>query len=225
MPLTKPLITLACLFALTACAQTAAAPAIQATEISSRSTGATMLTTRQQDLALIGKYTARGDQTALAAALNQALDNGLSVNEAKDALVQLYAYCGFPRSLNALTTLMNVTNSRKAQGIATREGRTATPLPADTDILHKGTQTQTELVGQPVSGALFDFAPDADRYLKTHLFGDIFASDLLNWQEREIITIAALANINGVESQLNAHKAIGKHNGLTDEQLQAIEAL
>ena len=185
-----------------------------------------MLDMRQKDLALIGKYTAQGDQAALAAALNQAFDrNALTVNEAKDAMVQLYAYCGFPRSLNALATLMNVVNTRKEQGLSTVEGRTATPLPANTDMLVHGTQTQTALIGQPVAGALFDFAPDADRYLKSHLFGDIFTSDLLNWQEREIVTIAALANINGVESQLNAHKNIGKHNGLSDKQLDEIEKL
>ncbi|KJS29540.1 MAG: hypothetical protein VR64_20520 [Desulfatitalea sp. BRH_c12] len=40
-------------------------------------------------------------------ALNQGLDAGLTVNEIKEILVQLYAYAGFPRSLNAIGTFMD----------------------------------------------------------------------------------------------------------------------
>ena len=36
------------------------------------------------------------------------LDNGMTVNEVKEVLVQMYAYCGFPRSLNGINTLIAV---------------------------------------------------------------------------------------------------------------------
>lgn len=81
---------------------------------------------------------------------------------------------------------------------------------------------KTKLVGAPVKGQLFEFAPAVDEYLKAHLFGDIFARDNVDWQTRELATIAMLASINGVESQLNSHINIGKHNGLTDEQVAEI---
>lgn len=42
-------------------------------------------------------------------ALNDGLDSGMTVNEIKEILVQMYAYAGFPRSLNGISTFMKVT--------------------------------------------------------------------------------------------------------------------
>ena len=57
------------------------------------------LTPRQQALSAIAACEAKGDQVALTACLHEGFDNGLTLNEAKEALSQLYAYTGFPRSL------------------------------------------------------------------------------------------------------------------------------
>lgn len=175
------------------------------------------LTDRQNHLAHIGAQTARGDMSQLKIAVHQALNYGLTVNEIRDAMVQLYAYTGFPRSLNALTVLAESVQERQTQGLKTEEGKRPTPLPDNTDMLALGTKTQTELVGRTVDVSAL--SPDIDRYLKAHLFGDVFASNLLDWQEREIITLAALSQIQGAENQLNAHINIGKHQGLSDEQI------
>lgn len=51
---------------------------------------------KKQSLVTIAALEARGDLKNLEPALNQALDNGLSVNQVKEALSQLYAYTGFP---------------------------------------------------------------------------------------------------------------------------------
>ena len=64
------------------------------------------LSSKQQAIAPIAAATAIGDMPRLNAALNEGLDAGLSVSEAKEILIQLYAYAGFPRSLNALGELM-----------------------------------------------------------------------------------------------------------------------
>ena len=61
-----------------------------------------------------------------------------------------------------------------------------------------------------------------DEYLKAHLFGDIFARDNIDWQTRELATIAMLASLSGVDSQLNSHINVGKHNGLTEAQVAEI---
>ena len=180
------------------------------------------LSNKEMQLVTISKYTATGDQAKLKDAVNEALDKGVTVNEVKDAMVQLYAYTGFPRSLNALNVLMNTVNERRDNGVATEEGKAATKTILGADAMAEGTKTQTELVGGEVKGALFDFAPASDQYLKSHLFGDIFASDVLNWREREIVTVAALEALSDVDSQLNAHRGIAKHNGVTDAQLKAI---
>ena len=73
-----------------------------------------------------------------------------------------------------------------------------------------------------VKGPLFDFHPQLDAYLKAHLFGDIFARDILDWRTREIVTVAALAARPETEPQMKAHIATAKVNGVTDAQAEEI---
>lgn len=176
---------------------------------------------KEQAIVPIAAFTASGDIEQLKISLVKGLDAGLTINEIKEVLTQLYAYTGFPRSLNALGTFMGIVTQRKADGINDPEGPTASPLPTDKTSLEFGTENQTKLVGQPVSGPLFDFAPEVDQYLKAHLFGDIFQRDVLSWRVRELATIAALANLPGANSQLQAHYNISLNNEITPDQLRA----
>ena len=66
------------------------------------------LNARQEKIVTIAAFTGSGDLQNLKPALNDGLDAGLTVNEIKEILVQLYAYVGFPRSLNAINTFMGV---------------------------------------------------------------------------------------------------------------------
>lgn len=179
-----------------------------------------VLTTKQQDIAIISAFTAAGNLADLEPAINKGLDDGLTINEIKEALIQMYAYCGFPRSLNGLGTLLSVTDKRKEAGKKDIEGETGIPLTGDK--LAIGTKVQTDLVGAPVKGRLFDFAPGIDEFLKSHLFGDIFARGVLSHEDREIATIAALSAMEGVDPQLKAHIQMGKNTGLTDAQVEEI---
>ena len=177
------------------------------------------LTKRQQALVAIAANEARGNMEGLKQALNQGFENGLTVSEAKEALSQLYAYTGFPRSLNALGALQQVIKEREAEGKQTEAGREADPLPADYDALKQGTEVQTRLSGQPFN---YSFAPQTDYYLKAHLFGDIFARNTLSEPEREIVTVSAIATLEGCEPQLLAHVKGARNMGVTDEELHAI---
>ncbi len=179
-----------------------------------------VLTEKQQDIAIIASYTAAGNLTYLDTAINKGLDDGLTINEIKEVLIQMYAYCGFPRSLNGLGTLLAVTDKRKEAGKKDVEGVAGTPLVGNK--LEVGTKVQTDLVGSPVEGRLFDFAPAIDEFLKTHLFGDIFARGVLTYEDREVATIAALSAMEGVEPQLKAHIQMGRNTGLTNEQVEKI---
>ncbi len=179
----------------------------------------TTLNTKQRAIIPIAAFTANGDLDNLKTSMENGLDAGLTVNEIKEILVQMYAYAGFPRSLNAIGTFMAVMADRKEKGCTDEMGKEASPLPADRSSLEFGTENQTKLVGQPVTGPLFDFAPAIDRFLKAHLFGDIFQRDVLDWSERELATIAGLANIEGVNGQLQSHYAISLKNGITQEML------
>jgi 4-carboxymuconolactone decarboxylase len=58
--------------------------------------------------------------------------------------------------------------------------------------------------------------------LKDHLFGDIFGRDNLDFQGREITTISALASMEGVDPQLQAHFNIGFNTGLTEARMKSL---
>jgi 4-carboxymuconolactone decarboxylase len=178
------------------------------------------LDSRQQSMVSISALTATGDIEQLKVELNKGLDAGLTVNEIKEVLVQLYAYCGFPRSLNGITTFIAVTDARKAKSITDTEGKAASPV-NDDDKYQTGKKTLQALTGREektLSGANA-FAPVIDTFLKEHLFADIFSRDVLTFQQRELVTVSALAAMRGVTPQLQAHIAIAMNTGLTESQL------
>ena len=162
---------------------------------------------------------AQGDLVSLETAIHNGLEAGLTVSQVKEALSQLYAYTGFPRSLNALTVLRQVITDRQAKGAKVLMGEEPSTLPEDYDALEQGTAVQTQLSGKPFD---YTFAPATDYYLKAHLFGDIFARDNLTYADRELVTVSALSGLQGVEPQLKAHIAGARNMGVTEEQLQGI---
>ena len=177
---------------------------------------------KQQNIVTIAAFTAKGDLQKLKTALNEGLDSGLTVNEIKEILVHIYAYAGFPRSLNGINAFMGVMEERKQKGIKDDLGREPSPLPANRSSIEFGTEIQTRLVGRPVTGAIYIFAPAIDQFLKGHLFGDIFGRDNLDFQSREIATISALAGMEGVNSQLQSHFNVGFNVGLTEAQMRSL---
>lgn len=178
------------------------------------------LTAKQQAILLIASFMAASDIPKLNIALNQGLDLGLSVSEAKEILVQLYAYTGFPRSLNALAELLKVVDARKQRGIQDAPGsEPSRAIPTGEALVVVGKANQTKISGTPVQGPVFDFAPVINQYLQAHLFGDIFERDNLDWQSRELATVGALAAMPGVEAQLRSHMRASLRVGLTTAQL------
>jgi len=180
------------------------------------------LNAKQRKIVTIAAFTANSDMQKLKTALNVGLDAGLTVNEIKEVLVQMYAYCGFPRSLNGISTFMSVMEEREKKGIKDEIGREANPLPANKSSIELGTEIQTRLVGRPVTGATYTFVPAIDQFLKGHLFGDIFGRDNLDFQSREIATISALANMEGVNPQLQSHFNVAFNVGLTEAQMRSL---
>ena len=176
------------------------------------------LTERQQGLAACACLMAQGDMERLEPAVRVALDNGVTINELKEAFSQLYAYTGFPRSLNALGVLSKVLENKQPNW---QEGK-PWKRPSEWDDAKKayelGTKNQTQLSGKPFN---YEFCPQDDYYLKSHLFGDIFAGDQLSAADREIVTVAALSGLEGVAPQLAAHKQgavnMGNSQQLVDE--------
>ena len=196
---------------------------VEPNAVTSTSSASETLSTRQQAIPLIAAAMATSDMPKLNAALNLGLDAGLTVSEAKEILVQLYAYAGFPRSLNALGELLKVVEARKVRGIEDAPGREpGREIPTGEALIAVGTANQTKISGGPVKNAVTDFAPVINQFLQAHLFGDIFERDNLDWQSRELATVGALAATPGVEAQLRSHMGASLRVGLTAAQLQQL---
>ena len=177
------------------------------------------LTRKELAIVDISAAVARGEQDKLAVALKAGFGAGVTLNESKELVGQLYAYCGFPRALNAANTLMMVAGEVKPSA-----GSAPSPCKPDYNALTDGTANQTKLCGRAVKGPLFEFIPQLDEYLKAHLFGDIFSRDNLDWRTREIATVAALAARPETEPQMRSHINIAKNNGVSEAQTAEIVA-
>lgn len=182
----------------------------------------TSLVPRQQSMVSIASLTAIGDLQSLKPALNSGLDAGLTVNEIKEVLVHLYAYCGFPRSIRGLQTFMEVLAERKDKGIIDPPGAEASPVNDGPGKYERGKKVLGELTRtkqEKPSAGYGAFAPVIDTFLKEHLFADIFERDVLTYSERELVTISVLSAIGGVEPMLRSHLVICLNVGLTPAQL------
>ena len=196
---------------------------VEPNAVPSTSSASEPLSARQQAIPLIAAAMATSDMPKLKAALNLGLDAGLTVSEAKEILVQLYAYAGFPRSLNALGELLKVVEARKVRGIEDAPGREpGREIPTGEALIAVGTANQTKISGGPVKNAVTDFAPVINQFLQAHLFGDIFERDNLDWQSRELATVGALAATPGVEAQLRSHMGASLRVGLSAAQLRQV---
>ena len=183
------------------------------------------LTARERAIIALGSYTGKGDLNGLRLAIAHGFEAGMTQNEIKEVLIHAYAYCGFPRSLRAIQTMMEVVEARKAEGINEPVGREESPVKAKGDKYRRGADILAELTGVPFSASKVGyaaFAPAIDTFLKEHLFADIFERDLLSYRERELGTVSILAGVGGVEPMLRAHMTICQNLGITHNQLSEL---
>lgn len=184
-----------------------------------------VLTSREQAIVAVASYTGKGDLEHLKAAFVRALEAGMTINEVNEVLIHAYAYCGFPRSLRAIQTFMRLVDERKANGIKDKVGREASVITDSGNRYERGRDVLAEISGVPADAPKAGyalFAPVIERFLKEHLFADLFERDLLTYRERELATVSILAGVGGVEPMFKSHAAICLHLGIMPEQLSAL---
>ena len=184
-----------------------------------------VLADREQAIVAIASYTGKGDLEHLKPALAEALEAGMTINEINEVLIHAYAYCGFPRSLRAIQTFMQVVDERKANGMNNPVGRKASAIKDSNSRYERGRDVLAEISGVPIDAPKAGyavFAPTIERFLKEHLFADLFERDLLTYRERELATVSILAGVGGVEPMAVGHMSICLHLGITAEQISAL---
>ncbi len=187
-----------------------------------RSGSDSALNIKERSIISIASLTAKGDLQQLQKEIDIALQSGLTVNEIKEVQVHVYAYCGFPRSIRGLQTLMQVIEERKSKGTKDVIGREASMITDGTSKYERGRITLSKLTNtkqeRPSSG-YGAFAPIIDTFLKEHLFADIFDRDILTHVERELATISVLGTIGSAEPMLRNHYSICLNLGISPNKL------
>jgi len=181
------------------------------------------LNEKEKSIITISSLTAKGDLDKLKTGLQEGLEAGLTVNEIKEVLVHLYAYCGFPRSIRGLQTFMEVLKDRVAKGINDTTGKEASPIQEDNSKYQRGKKVLGELTKMPQPDKLSGysaFAPIIDTFLKEHLFADIFERDVLTYAQRELVSISVIATIGNADPMLQSHLGISLNVGITSDQLK-----
>ena len=179
------------------------------------------LSSKQEQIVAISALTADGNWTQLEQALQKGLDAGLTQNEIKEILLQLYAYTGFPKSLSSINQLIAATQAREAKGIQDPQGTMPDSLASDTDKYAYGKKTVETLFGPEKGKAPYAVAvPATDTFLKEHLFADIFGRGVLSYEDRELATISVLAATGNVRPMLKSHMTGGMNVGLSKAQLE-----
>ena len=135
-----------------------------------------------------------------------ALHVGCTPEEIREVIIQMCGYAGFPATLNAMKTLVEVLQE------------TGQALP--TDSLHAGSEGRYErgknllaMIAPEQERILKEtydpINPDIAKYVIAFGYGDIYARGLLSLRDRQVATIAALAAKGTAPSQLRFHMAGG----------------
>ncbi len=132
-----------------------------------------------------------------------ALNVGVTPIELREAIYQCAPFIGFPKTLNAVSTLNEVFAQR---GI---------PLPLETqsttgeeDRYARGATLQEPLYGDEIAQTFKDLPDGMDkalpRFLTEVCFGDFYTRGGLDVKTRELLSLCVLATL-GAESQISSH--------------------
>jgi 4-carboxymuconolactone decarboxylase len=181
------------------------------------------LNIKQQSIIQIASFTANGNLDKLKIVLEEALYNNLTINEINEVLVHTYAYVGFPKSIAGLMTFLDLIEKRKNDGIKDIIGKEATFIPKNIDKNEYGAKVRAQLAGlskDPEPSGYRAFSSIMDTFLKEHLFTDIFARDILDFETRELVTISVLVSSSNILDRfIQGHMKISMRMGLTKEQM------
>src|SRR3546814_17678211 len=106
---------------------------------------------------------------------------------------------------------MEVLDKRKANGINDEWGPEASPISAERNKYERGAETLYELTGKKwgkPESSYGAFSPEMDRFLKEHLFADIFERDVLSYAERELVTVSVLSSIGGEIGRASCRESV-----------------
>lgn len=148
-----------------------------------------------------------------------ALNVGVTPEELREVMYLTAPFIGFPKMLNAVSTVNEVFQERgislplNRQGTVTEDTRHATGK-AIQDKLYPGG------IASVMEGLLGDMGQNVERYLTDYFFGEIYSRGALDLPTRELLGYCVLTALEA-ESQLHSHYHGNINAGNTPETLTA----
>ena len=179
------------------------------------------LDNRLRELVTITVLTALSTLPQLKAHVQAGLNAGCTPVEIREAVYQCAPFIGFPKTLNAISTMNEVF----------AEGGIALPLPSQTTLTgesederyRKGLAIQAPLYGDEIAARYTwlpgEFARAVPRFLTELCFGDFATREGLAGKTRELLTVVLLAALGGAEVQLKSHVQGALKAGNTREEV------
>ena len=174
---------------------------------------------RMRELVTITVLTTLSTLPQLKAHVQAGLNAGCTPVEIREAIYQCAPFIGFPKTLNAIST-MNEVFLENGISLPLPEQRT---LESDRQRYEKGLEIQAPIYGEEIEKCYTwlpgDFAQAVPRFLTELCFGDFNTRSGLDSRTRELLTVVLLAALGGAEMQVKSHAEGALKAGNTKEEV------
>lgn len=174
---------------------------------------------RMRELITVTVLTTISALPQLKAHVQASLNAGCTPLEIREAVYQCAPFIGFPRTLNAISTMNEVFS---ANGIALPLPEQKT-LASDEERCAKGLEIQAPVYGTEIAERYTwlpgEFAQAVPRFLTELCFGDFNTRTGLDGKTRELLTVVLLAAMGGAEVQVKSHVEGALKVGNTKEEI------
>ena len=174
-------------------------------------------TPAQQELLTLAVLTALNTPQEITAHVQGALKAGATPEQIHEAIMHTTPYVGYPRSKAALTQMHK---AFKKAGVKMPLAKAGTVTEATR--FDKGLEKQVEVAGERIITGRKTAPADQmhiNDFLAANCFGDYYTREILNMQERELLTFAAIISLGGADPQARGHVAANIKVGNTRKQL------
>lgn len=177
------------------------------------------LDNRMRELVTITVLTVNQTLPQLTAHVKACLNVGCTPVEIRETIYQCAPFIGFPKTLNAISTMNGVFRENGIELPLPKQGTIET----DTQRYKKGLAIQAPIYGTEIKdrytwlpGAFSEAVP---RFLTEFCFGDYMTRSGLDGKTRELLIVIGLAALGGAEVQVKSHVAGAMKSGNTAEEI------
>ena len=177
------------------------------------------LDNRMRELVTITTLTVLSTLPQLTAHVQASLNAGCTPVEIREAIYQCAPFIGFPKTLNAISTMNEVFVENGIELPLTKQST----LASDAERYEKGLAIQVPVYGAEIADRYTwlpgEFAQAVPRFLTELCFADFNTRTGLDSKTRELLTVVLLAAMGGAEVQVKSHVEGALKVGNTREEV------